>query len=60
MRFPHRLQGQKVKSQGHGAAAYCGGHLAAQLVITKCIYIAQDREKLQMRWVTVTNGTGMS
>jgi len=29
MRLPHRLQGQKVKSQGHGAAAYCGGHLAA-------------------------------
>ena len=34
MRLPHRLQGQKVKSQGHGAGAYCGGHLAAQLVIT--------------------------
>jgi len=32
MRIPHRLQGQKVKSQG-GAGAYCGGHLAAQLVI---------------------------
>ena len=32
MRVPHRLQGQKVKSQG-GAGAYCGGHLAAQLVI---------------------------
>ena len=47
MRLPHRLQGQKVKSQGHGAGAYCGGHLAAQLV--KYIYIAQDREKLQMR-----------
>ena len=28
---PHRLQGQKVKS--HGAGAYCGGHLAAQLVL---------------------------
>ena len=26
MRLPHRLQGQKVKSQG-GAGAYCGGHL---------------------------------
>jgi len=40
MRLPRRLQGQKVKSQGHGAGAYCGGHLAAQLVIisicTKC------------------------
>ena len=33
MRLPHRLQGQKVKSQGRGAGAYCGGHLAAQLVI---------------------------
>ena len=32
MRLPHRLQGQKVKSQGHGAGAYCGGHLATQLV----------------------------
>jgi len=31
MRLPHRLQGQKVKSQGE-AGAYCGGHLAAQLV----------------------------
>ena len=31
MRLPHRLQGQKVKSQG-GAGAYCGGDLAAQLV----------------------------
>jgi len=31
-RLPHRLQGQKVKSQG-GAGAYCGGDLAAQLVI---------------------------
>jgi len=36
MRLPHRLQGQKVKSQG-GAGAYCGGHLAAQLVnFVKC------------------------
>jgi len=33
MRLPHRLQGQKVKSQSHGAGAYCGGHLAAQLVL---------------------------
>jgi len=32
MRLPHRLQGQKVKSQG-GAGAYCGGDLAAQLVL---------------------------
>ena len=33
MRLPHRLQRQKVKSQSHGAGAYCGGHIAAQLVI---------------------------
>jgi len=32
MRLPHRLQGQKVKSQG-GAGAYCGGDLAAQLIL---------------------------
>jgi len=32
MRLPHRLQGQKVKSQG-GVGAYCGGDLAAQLVV---------------------------
>ena len=33
MRLPHRLQGQKVKSQGQqGWGACCGGHLAAQLV----------------------------
>jgi len=31
MRLPHRLQAQKVKSQG-GAGVYCGGDLAAQLV----------------------------
>jgi len=35
MRLPHRLQGQKVKSQSHGAGAYCDGHLAAQLVVDK-------------------------
>jgi len=29
-------------------------------IIIKCIYIAKVREKLQMRWLTVTNGTGMS
>ena len=34
MRLPHRFQGQKVKSQSHGAGAYCGGHLAAQLVLS--------------------------
>ena len=38
MRLPHRLQGQKVKSQG-GAGAYCGGDLAAQLVIIIIIII---------------------
>ena len=38
MRLPHRLQGQKVKSQG-GARAYCGGDLAAQLVIIIIIFI---------------------
>jgi len=32
MRLPHRFQGQKFKSQG-GAGAYCGGDLAAQLVL---------------------------
>jgi len=31
MQLPHRLQDQKVKSQG-GAGAYCGGDLAAQIV----------------------------
>jgi len=36
MRLPHRLQGQKVKSQG-GTGAYCGSHLAAQLVCDKLI-----------------------
>jgi len=36
MRLPHRLKGQKVNSQG-GAGAYCGGNLAAQLVITVII-----------------------
>ena len=39
MRLPHRLQGQKVKSQG-GAGAYCGGDLAAQLVDIAVIDIA--------------------
>ena len=38
MRLPHRLQDQKVKSQG-GAGAYCGGDLAAQLVIIIIIII---------------------
>jgi len=39
MRLPHRLQGQKVKSQSHGAGAYCGGHLAAQLVIIVIVVV---------------------
>ena len=30
------------------------------IIIIQCINIAQDREKLQMRWVTVKNGTRMS
>jgi len=30
---PTPTSSQKVKSQGHGAGAYCGGHLAAQLVL---------------------------
>jgi len=36
MRLPHQLQGQKVKSQSHGAGSYCGGDLAAQLVFSVC------------------------
>ena len=36
------------------------GHAIIIIIIIKCIYVAQDREKLQMRWLTVTNGTGMS
>ena len=43
MRLPHRLQGQKVKSQG-GAGAYCGGHLAAQLVIIIVIIIQSQKK----------------
>ena len=30
------------------------------IIIIKYIYTAKDREKLQMRWVTVKNGTRMS
>ena len=41
MRLPRRLQGQKVKSQG-GVGAYCGGHLAAQLVIDVLVARQQD------------------
>ena len=44
MRLPHRLQGQKVKSQG-GAGAYCGGRLAAQLVIVVLLLQQQQRVK---------------
>ena len=43
MRLPHRHQGQKVKSQGHGAGAYCGGHLAAQLVIVVVVVFYRYR-----------------
>ena len=42
MRLPHRLQRQKVKSQGHGAGAYCGGHLAAQLVCSDMVAITSS------------------
>jgi len=42
MRLPHRLQGQKVKSQG-GAGAYCGGHLAAQLVVSSSAAACSQR-----------------
>jgi len=45
MRLPHRLQGQKVKSQGHGAGAYCGGHLAAQLVLNTKALGSQHRRR---------------
>jgi len=31
--YPRSHATPTVKSQGHGAGAYCGGHLAAQLVI---------------------------
>ena len=44
MRLPHRLQGQKVKSQG-GAGAYCGGDLAAQLVHSVCLWAG-----LRQKW----------
>jgi len=54
MRLPHRLQGQKVNSQGHGAGAYCGGHLAAQLVVIIIIVIiiikfGKDKDSLCVR-----------
>jgi len=42
MRLPYRLQGQKVKSQG-GAGAYCGGHLAAQLVRDCMSFVSNDK-----------------
>ena len=43
MRLPHRLQGQKVKSQGE-AGAYCGGDLTAQLVMSvkRCSQLRLD------------------
>ena len=38
----------KVKSQSHGAGAYCGGHLAAQLVhhmlLQFCDYVVHRKE----------------
>jgi len=30
----------KVKSQSHGVGAYCGGHLAAQLVMVVVLFIS--------------------
>ena len=36
----------KVKSQSHGAGAYCGGHLAAQLVMDA---LQDTSEKYNMR-----------
>jgi len=53
MPLPHRLQGQKVKSQSHGAGAYCGGDLAAQLVI---IWNNLDEETIPDRY-TVSKET---
>jgi len=56
MRLPHRLQGQKVKSQSHGAGAYCGGHLAAQLVgnaLVSINVVTLRRARLVRGWVTV-------
>jgi len=54
MRLPHRLQGQRVKSQG-GAGAYCGGDLAAQLV-TGCYYYGLYRlhsaDENAVSWLT--------
>jgi len=44
MRLPHRLQGQKSRSAGAGA--YCGGHLAAQLVMDA---LQDTSEKYNMR-----------
>ena len=43
MRLPYRFQGQKVKSQG-GAGTYCGGDLAAQLVILQIDRILKLRD----------------
>ena len=37
----------KVKSQGHGARAYCGSHLAAQLVSSAIT----ERAKVHTTWV---------
>jgi len=55
MRLPHRLQGQKVKSQGHGAGAYCGGHLAAQLVSStdELLVFTSDElsSQLKLLWI---------
>ena len=53
MRLPHRLQGQNVKSQSHGAGAYCGGHLAAQLAkigpVALKLWVVENRPS-QLLW----------
>jgi len=48
MRLPHRLQGQKVNSQSHGAGAYCGGHLAAQLVVNESYSVVTVNKLLML------------
>ena len=60
MRLPHRLQGQKVKSQCHGAGAYCGGHLAAQLVIDVCMLSYVRLTCINKKTTTTTTTTTIS
>ena len=68
MRLPHRLQGQKVKSQG-GAGAYCGGDLAAQLVLDPVGRLGgkvwspceefEDSDDCIIYWVNVSESSGL-